>query len=375
MKERKMRGIQRARGSTLSVFGSLLLCVACHRDRVPEPESIAVAPPVAAPLPTRAAPALTAEVSAAVPAAVGSAHPPRPGVEISAGPRGKIKHVFVIALENHDSDEIYGDAVNAPYLHGLIAKYAHTENFEDELPLEIPSEGHYVWMEAGTHHFSDVTFVDDEDPSPQVSTGSPKHLVTQIKAAGGGLSWMSYQEGLNEKTGACPIKFSGFYVPKHNPFIFFRDVAGDPPSKDNAYCAEHHRPYAALESDLAQDQVASYVFITPDECHDMHNQPGCPDENPIRTGDNWLKAELPRLIAYAEKHSSVIFLTFDEGGSTNLLPFIAIGAGVKPHYTSKVRYTHSSQLKSVELILGVPVLPAVSEANDFSDLFLPGSFP
>ena len=38
-------------------------------------------------------------------------------------------------------------------------------------------------------------------------------------------------------------------------------------------------------------------------------------------------------------------------------------------------YSHSSQLKSVEEILGVPVLPTVSSANDFSDLFKPGMFP
>ena len=54
-------------------------------------------------------------------------------------------------MENHDAEEIYQDTENAPYIHSLLAEYAHTENFDDELPLEIPSEGHYVWMEAGTH--------------------------------------------------------------------------------------------------------------------------------------------------------------------------------------------------------------------------------
>jgi hypothetical protein len=246
-------------------------------------------------------------------------------------------------------------------------------NFEDELPLEVPSEGHYVWMEAGTHQFSDATFLGDDPPSPAVSTGSSQHLVSQIKNAKG-VSWMSYQEGMNEETGACPIADSGFYVPKHNPFVFFRDISGDPPSKDSAYCAAHHKPYSALEHDL-QAELASYVFITPDECHDMHWQRGCPQENPIRTGDRWLKAELPRLIAYASLHDSVIFLTFDEGGSTAKLPFIAIGSMIKPGYTGMDRYTHSSQLKSVERILGLPPLATVAGSNDLADLFEPGAFP
>jgi hypothetical protein len=286
----------------------------------------------------------------------------------------QIKHVIVIAMENHDAKQIYDDPVNAPYMHALLERYAHAENFDDELPLEIPSEGHYIWMEAGTHRFSDALFDDDSPPSAQVSTGSNQHLVRQIKNSDTGLSWMTYQEGMNEETGACPIQGSGFYVPKHNPFIFFRDVAGDPPAKDTPYCAAHHKPYSALQADLA-GELASYVFITPDQCHDMHGQRGCPEENPIRTGDKWLKAELPRLIAYAAQHAAVIFITFDEGGSSPKLPFIAVGTMVKARYAGTERYSHSSQLRSVQRILGLPPLPRVANANDLSDLFQPGAYP
>ena len=337
----------------------MMLLTACNRTP-PEP-----AAQKATPFPNAAVP-----VNVAVPANV----PPSPSPSSSPATPSQIKHVIVIAMENHDAEEVYQDAENAPYIHALLAQYAHTENFDDELPMEIPSEGHYVWMEAGTHHFSDALFDDDSPPSPTVSTGSTKHLVTQIKHSSTGLTWMSYQEGMNEETGACPIHSSGFYVPKHNPFIFFRDVSGDPPAKDSAYCAAHHKPYSALEADLA-GEIASYVFITPDECHDMHSQQGCPAENPLRTGDRWLKAELPRLIAYADKHAAVIFITFDEGGSTPKLPFIAVGPMVKPHYTGTERYDHSSQLKSVERILGLPVLPTVASANELTDLFKPGAYP
>jgi hypothetical protein len=285
-----------------------------------------------------------------------------------------IKHVIVIAMENHDAEEIYKDSNNAPYIHSLVAQYAHAENFEDELPLEIPSEGHYVWMESGTNQFSDALFDDDSPPSASVSTGSTRHLVTQIKNAKNGATWLSYQEGMNEESGACPIRRSGFYVPKHNPFLFFRDVSGDPPAKDTAYCAAHHKPYSALAGDLS-GELASYVFITPDECHDMHSEIGCPEENPIRTGDRWLESELPPLIAYANQHAAVIFITFDEGGSTDKMPFIAVGPMVKPHYAGTERYDHSSQLKSIERILGLPPLPSVAASNDLSDLFKPGQFP
>jgi hypothetical protein len=353
------------------LFGTAL-CAGCNRiPEPPAPEKSAQTAQVQAEVSFASSTnAANASVSAAPPAPTGKTDKAAPAV--SAG-HSKIKRVIVIALENHDAEEIYADPVNAPYIHSLVEQYARTANFEDELPLEVPSEGHYVWMEAGTHHFSDAIFLGDDPPSPSVSTGSGKHLVTQIKNAKG-LSWMSYQEGMNEESGACPIADSGFYAPKHNPFIFFRDIAGDPPSKTAAYCAAHHRPYSALEHDL-QGELASYAFITPDECHDMHWQRGCPEENPVRTGDRWLKAELPRLIAYADTHDSVIFLTFDEGGSTLKLPFLAVGSMVKPGYVGMDHYTHSSQLKSVELILGLPVLATVAGSNDLSDLFKPGAFP
>jgi phospholipase C len=355
-----------------------LLGASCHRTpEPPAPEGTSFEP---VKMPATSADAASATPPSLVQATSGSATEPAlaapsnaKSATLSAGTRGKIKHVIVIAMENHDANEIYSDPVNAPYLRSLVEQYAHADNFEDELPLEVPSEAHYVWMEAGTHHFSDATFLGDDPPSPSVSTGSTKHLVTQIKGAKG-LSWMSYQEGLNADTGACPIAIAGFYAPKHNPFIFFRDVSGDPPSKDAAYCAAHHKPYSALEKDL-QGELASYVFITPDECHDMHWQKGCPEENPVATGDRWLKSELPRIIDYANKNESVIFISFDEGESTLKLPFIAIGPMVKPGYTGHEHYTHSAQLRSIERILGLPPLPTVADSNDLSDLFKPGTYP
>lgn len=197
-----------------------------------------------------------------------------------------IQHVFVIAMENHDSTQIYGNSGSAPYINGtLIPTYARALNFNDELALSIPSEPHYLWMEAGTNAFSDHTFTSDSDPSSSNSTSNTSHLVTQINTTGGGRTWRSYQEGLNASTGSCPIHTSGFYAPKHDPFVFFKDVAGSPPSASNAYCVAHHRAFTALASDLAAGDVASYTFITPNLCNDMHGASGCPDSDTIHSGD------------------------------------------------------------------------------------------
>ncbi|HEX3595969.1 MAG TPA: alkaline phosphatase family protein [Polyangiaceae bacterium] len=285
-----------------------------------------------------------------------------------------IEHVFVIAMENHDQSQIVGDSADAPYINDtLIKNYASTSKFVDTLDLAIPSEPHYVLVESGTNAFADVTFTGDGNPSDVNSTASTEHLVTQMKAAN--VSWMSYQEGLDATSGACPIDSSGFYAPKHDPFIFFQDVSGSPPSGTNAYCVAHHAPASQLAADLASDAVAAYNFITPNLCNDMHGAAGCPNSNSIRSGDDWLGANLPALITYAAAHKGVVFVLWDEGAATLSIPFLAIGPTVKKNYVGNVKYTHGSVVKSVERIFGLPYLAKVAGENDFTDLFEPGSFP
>ena len=94
----------------------------------------------------------------------------------------------------------------------------------------------------------------------------------------------------------------------------------------------------------------------------------------IAAGDAWLAANLPPIVDYMTAHAGVIFIVWDEPeGGSNLIPFFAIGPGVKSGYTSTVAYTHSSLLKTVEEIFGLPVLPTVAGANDFADLFQSGT--
>jgi hypothetical protein len=306
--------------------------------------------------------------------------PPAPVASASsaaAATPGALPVVFVITMENHDSAQIYGNSVDAPYLNDtLMKRYAYATDFVDALPQELPSESHYVLMEAGTHAFADATFTTNSDPSAANSTASTAHLVTQIRNAGvPGLDWMSYQEGINAATGACPVHSDGFYATKHNPYVFFHDVAGNPPSPTQPYCAAHHRDLGRLAADLAAGSVAAYNFISPNQCNDMHGASGCPDGNGIRAGDNWLRTTLPHLIDYVNRHRGVILLVWDEGDRTAKMPFLAIGPGVKPGYASSVRINHASVLRSVEAMLRLAPLPTVSAGNDLSDLFLPGAYP
>lgn len=310
---------------------------------------------------------------------MGNADPPDAGDGGSMGvgsPDRSIHYVFVVPMENQDATRIIGNMTDAPYINRtLLPTYASASAFVDVLPVDVPSEPHYIWMEAGTNVFSDIAFVNDDNPSASNSTSSKAHLVTQLDDAKRGLTWLAYQEGIDATSGACPIESSGYYQPKHDPFIFFRDVAGSPPSKTNANCAAHHKPLSALTRDLSDGKIANYNFVTPDQCHDMHGQPGCPNSNVIAAGDQWLASSLPPIISFINAHGGVLFVIWDEGEGSATIPFIAMGPGVKKGYVGKVGYTHGSLVKSVEKIFDLPVLPTVASDNDFSDLFRSGTLP
>ena len=300
--------------------------------------------------------------------------PPGMGDSSTDSPAAVARTIFVIPMENEPSSAIYGNTTDAPYINSLMAGAAYATKFQDELPA-LPSEPHYVWMEAGTNAFSDITFTNDNAPSSSHSTASTAHLTTQLNAAN--VTWTSYQQGIT--AGTCPIAASGVYAPKHDPVVFFQDIAGSPPSKTNAGCIAHHKPYTAFPADLQQPaSMAQYVFITPDLCHDMHGDASCPQGTNvaanIKAGDTWLSSELPPILDYANAHDGVVFLVWDEGDSSNLIPFLALGPRIKPGAVATT-YSHSSQVKSIEEMLGVPVLPTVTSANDFADLFQAGMFP
>ena len=155
-----------------------------------------------------------------------------------------------------------------------------------------------------------------------------------------------------------------------------RTSSGNPPSKTNAYCVAHHKPYSSLAADLAANSVASYIFITPNLCNDMHGAAGCPNSNTIQRRRRLAEGRAAAASSPTPTPTPAsIFITWDEGSSTGKMPFLAVGPHVKANYTGAVTYTHSSIVKSVERILQLSTLSTVASANELSDLFVAGFYP
>jgi hypothetical protein len=283
-----------------------------------------------------------------------------------------IRTVFIILMENHNwtgdgTLDIKGNS-EAPYINNTLLPIAsHAEAYYNPPNLH-PSLPNYLWLEAGTN----FGILNDGLPS-QNSQNTTQHLVTLLKNAG--ISWKAYEENINGTD--CPLVNEGpvdpngsqLYAPKHDAFVYFDDVTGNQ-NPNSSYCIANVRPYTELAGDLQSNTVASYNFITPNLCDDMHDS--CTAGN-IPDGDTWLSQNVPAILnSAAYKKDGVLFITWDEAnegdgpiGMIVLSPF-AKGGG----YSNTIHYTHGSTLRTLEEIFGVsPFLGDAGQETDLKDLF------
>jgi len=166
----------------------------------------------------------------------------------------KVKTVWIILMENHnwtgnDAGASFGDPdikgnPLAPYANGeLLNTSAHAEQYFNP-PGNHPSQPNYLWLEAGTNF---GVFADTQ-PGQSPFNIEAKHLVRLLQDAG--ISWRAYAEpdfgsGVFD---TCPVDFS-FLDVEHLSFVYFTDVAGNPPDPNSAECISHVRPYYQLATE------------------------------------------------------------------------------------------------------------------------------
>ena len=160
-------------------------------------------------------------------------------------------HIFVIVLENHEYGDVIGNPT-LPYLNDLAQRYGlATASYG----VTHPSLPNYLALTGGDTFgvTSDCTDCFVKAPN----------LVDQLESAG--KSWKAYMDGMPTP---CFLGNKGQYAQKHNPFIYYDDVR-----TDAARCAKIV-PFTNFADDLAAQTMPNFVWITPDQCHDLHSCPG-----------------------------------------------------------------------------------------------------
>jgi hypothetical protein len=165
---------------------------------------------------------------------------------------------------------------------------------------------------------------------------------------------------------ACSSAASaGDYVRRHDPFLYYRDVADNP-----AWC-RLIVPTTTLATDLAAHSLPRFLWLVPNICHDMHS---CG----TYTSDRYLRGIVPQLLAQLGP-SGLLFVTFDEGETNSgccgvaagghILTLVA-GPGARAGVRSMAPYDHYSLLRTIEDLWGLPRLggAALSSTQPMSDL-------
>ncbi len=192
------------------------------------------------------------------------------GSDSGHGQNGALKHVFVIMLENHSYSTVIGNK-NAPFINSLADTYGLATNYYG---VTHPSLPNYVAAISGSNWF-----VNDDQPTHRFDH---TNLVDQLEASHH--SWAAYMESM-PSAGYLGDQAPGtneLYVSKHNPFILFDDIRNNPARRAKI------KPYSDFASDLKHNRVADFVWITPNQCNDMHGgiyvQLGANDGTPCPYG-------------------------------------------------------------------------------------------
>ncbi len=326
---------------------------------------------------------------------------------------GSFKHIFVIMMENHSTDEIIGNTADAPFTNALASRAAVALNYYG---VTHPSSPNYLATISGDfqHIWDDcnagptVTCAPTEfGPTSGYTNGqewltpaeiaqatntahwfSDRTIVDQLEAHG--MSWKAYMQSMPYAgfTGAAYPIINGqpvqLYVQKHNPFEYFTDIATNPARMQKIV------PYTQLDEDLDSGHVPNFVWISPDTCNDMHGiapssaialgNPACAypasglDHSIIKLGDNFLQQavdEITESSAWRTQKSALVIM-WDENdfssangcchspvgvdghvlGGSNAPALVLTSRDQEHFFDSTNPYNHYSLLATIEHLWG-----------------------
>lgn len=292
----------------------------------------------------------------------------------SAGqPAPKVDRVIVIVLENQEAASILSASAaqsKMPLLREIAAKQRVAANY---FGVRHPSEPNYISMIGGD------TFGFDSDAGSCFTrkiklkchkTDAP-NLVDGLESKH--ISWLALMQSVPSPGFlGGDYFFTTNYAEKHNPFIFFSDIArntermshivplGDPDSIKPFLADAAHAP--------------RFLYVVPDLCHDMHGATACIEKDELyKKSDAYVAALIKNIVAApAFTDNSAIIVTFDEGTSDGACCGLLSGGGrvatvvIKKRpspFRSNLSYNHYSLLTTLETVWGLKRIGHTADRN------------
>jgi hypothetical protein len=323
------------------------------------------------------------------------------GTAQAAKPVPRFSNIYVITLENESAAETFGPDAPRFLARKLTRRGLFAPNYYATSHLSL---GNYISMISGQAPNPltqvDCPFFQEFLPGTPAAGGQvvgtgcvyPSQVLTiadQLESAG--LGWKGYMEDMaNGKAGepsTCRHPAIGArddtqsaevgdqYATRHNPFVYFHSVI------DERSCAENDVDLRYMATDMRHKRsTAAYNFITPNLCHDGHDEP-CVNGEPggLVSANRFLRKYVPRITGSpAFQDRGLLVITFDEaeaageyadssaccgelpGPNTTNPGFVTPGPGggrvgavmlspcIRPGSRTKRSYNHYSLLRTVE---------------------------
>lgn len=276
----------------------------------------------------------------------------------SAGPCGtartppsRYQHVIWIIMENKSYSSVIGSS-SAPYETRLAHQCASDTHWSDA-GSQYDSLPNYIAMTTGQSGSILTPFTCDCAPSSSVSV-HVDNIFRQVRTAGG--TERSYAAGMS---GSCSNNGTT-YAPKHNPALYMWASA------DRTACKQDDIPMGSATAGtfinaLNSNKLPTYSLVAPNLCDDTHD---CG----VATGDQFLKALLPRILSSRAYHSggTAIFVVWDED---SYIPNIVIAPSVIPGTTTSAAVSHYGLLRTTEEMLRLPLLGNAAGATSLRTVF------
>jgi hypothetical protein len=259
----------------------------------------------------------------------------------------RIKHVFVIVLENEGFDVTFGPNSKAPFLSKtltsqgvLLSQYYGTGHVSlDNYIAMISGQSATPQTRNDCFTYADFILTGMTSDGQAIGTGcvypsTIKTLPDQLTAMG--KTWRGYMGDMgNDRTResatcghpalntidltqsaeapSASVPLGDQYASRHDPFVYFHSIIDSPD------CAKNVVNLTQLPNDLAhEDTTPNFVFITPNLCDDGHDAP-CKNGQPggLVSADAFLQKWIPLIqSSKAYQEDGLIVINFDESGLT-----------------------------------------------------------
>jgi hypothetical protein len=289
-------------------------------------------------------------------------------------------------LSKLDDNDPYGSGQSVTQIHNFLA--ANPSYSGQNLSGLIQAAG-YTWRaySEGTNELNSIggnaNFGGNLTTTPEAEAN---WTVPLVSFSGANASYVNPYNGSDQWNFACKHTGSLFFADTNGTTSL--TVANTGTFSTNPE-ADFYSPLPDLANDLTDGACAQYNVITPDQYNDMHTalKAGFTyqgihytgDSSQVAQGDNFLSIVIPEIMASPQyKNNGVIIIWTDEteGSPQNdfrhTLTEIVISPLAKGNaYCSTLNYTHSSDLATMQKIFQVAANTDTGYLNDAANLSNP----